>query len=154
MACAWAATTCALAAEPSAGPYGDGSTPAATIADAAGPAATATADTAAAHETAAADSATTAPVLDSAMPRPKALERDVQFWVRVYTQVDTNAGFLHDQYNLSVVYETLHFSPNTSSRERERTVDQARNRYVATLRRITAAKDGPLSDDDQRIKNI
>ena len=91
---------------------------------------------------------------EEAMPRPPELERDVQFWVRVYTEVDTNAGFLHDQYNLAVVYDTLHFAPNTSPRERERIVDQARNRYAAALRRIAAAKDGPLSEDDQRIKEM
>src|SRR5882757_3243745 len=88
------------------------------------------------------------------MPRPPELERDVQFWIRVYSEVDTNGGFLHDQYNLGVVYETLHFTSNTSPRERERTVDQARSRYAAALRRIAAAKDGPLSDDDQRIKDM
>jgi membrane-bound lytic murein transglycosylase D len=88
------------------------------------------------------------------MPRPPELERDVQFWIRVYSEVDTNGGFLHDQYNLAVVYETLHFPPNTSPRERERTVDQARSRYAAALRRIAAAKDGALSDDDQRIKTM
>src|SRR3569833_3775255 len=154
MACAWVTTMCALAAEPSAEFFGGASTPAATTAEAAGAAATATADATAAPDIATADPATAVPVLDSAMPRPKALERDVQFWVRVYTQVDTNGGFLHDQYNLSVVYETLRFSANTSSRERERAVDQARNRYAAALRRIAAAKDGPLSDDDQRIKNM
>jgi len=91
---------------------------------------------------------------DSVMPRPPGLERDVQFWIRVYTEVDTNGGFLHDQYNLAVVYETLHFAPNSSPRERERTVDQARNRYVAALRRIAAANDSPLSADDQRIKDM
>jgi membrane-bound lytic murein transglycosylase D len=91
---------------------------------------------------------------ETVMPRPPALERDVQFWVRVYSEVDTNGGFLHDQYNLAVVYETLHFAPNKSPRERERIVDQARSRYVAALRRIAAAKDGPLSDDDQRIKTM
>jgi membrane-bound lytic murein transglycosylase D len=88
------------------------------------------------------------------MPRPPELERDVQFWIRVYSEVDTNGGFLHDQYNLAVVYETLHFTPNTSPRERERIVDQARSRYTAALRRIAAAKDGALSDDDQRIKDM
>src|SRR5690348_15629990 len=90
---------------------------------------------------------------DSVMPRPPELERDVQFWIRVYSEVDTNGGFLHDQYNLSVIYETLHFAPNTSPRQRERIVDQARNRYVAALRRIAAANDSPLSADDQRIKD-
>jgi membrane-bound lytic murein transglycosylase D len=91
---------------------------------------------------------------DSVMPRPPQLERDVQFWIRVYTEVDTNGGFLHDQYNLAVVYETLHFAPNTSPRQREHIVDQARARYAAALRRIAAAKDGPLSEDDQRIKDM
>ncbi|MGH8210330.1 MAG: hypothetical protein ACREU6_12215, partial [Steroidobacteraceae bacterium] len=91
---------------------------------------------------------------DTVMPRPAELERDVQFWIRVYSEVDTNGGFLHDQYNLAVVYETLHFAPKTSPRERERIVDQTRSRYAAALRRIAAAKDGPLSDDDRRIKDM
>jgi membrane-bound lytic murein transglycosylase D len=88
------------------------------------------------------------------MPRPPQLERDVQFWIRVYTEVDTNSGFLHDQYNLAVVYDTLHFASNTSPRQRERIVDEARGRYVAALKRIAAAKDGPLSDEDQHIKDM
>jgi membrane-bound lytic murein transglycosylase D len=91
---------------------------------------------------------------DTVMPRPPELERDVQFWVRVYTEVDTNGGFLHDQYNLAVVYEVLHFAANTSPRERERIVDQKRSHYEAALRRIAAAKDGPLSDEDQHIKDM
>ena len=62
------------------------------------------------------------------VPRPPQLERDVQFWIRVYTQIHTNAGFLHDQYNLGVVYDTLHFAPNTSPAERQWVVDQARDR--------------------------
>jgi len=88
------------------------------------------------------------------MTRPPELERDVQFWIHVYSEVDTNGGFLHDQYNLGVVYEKLHFAPNTSPHERERIVDQARSRYAAALRRIAAAKDGPLSDEDQHIKDM
>src|SRR5579862_3689680 len=91
---------------------------------------------------------------DTVMPRPPALERDVQFWVRVYTEVDTNGGFIHDQYNLAIVYEVLHFAPNTSPRERERIVDQKRSRHGAALRRIAAARDGPLPDEDQHIKDM
>ena len=90
---------------------------------------------------------------DNPMPRPPQLERDVQFWIRVYTQIDTNAGLLHDQYNLGVVYDTLHFAPNTTPAERERQVDQARERYGAALHRIADAADAPLSDDDQRIRD-
>src|SRR5579864_142585 len=79
------------------------------------------------------------------IPRPQQLERDVQFWIRVYTQIDTNAGFLHDQYNLGVVYDTLHFESTLPS-ERQRQVDQGRERVAAALRRIAAAGDaGELS---------
>jgi membrane-bound lytic murein transglycosylase D len=91
---------------------------------------------------------------DTVMPRPPQLERDVQFWIRVYTEVDTNSGFLHDQYNLAVVYDTLHFSASTSPRQRERIVDEARGHYVAALKRIAAAKDAPLSEEDQHIKDL
>ncbi|HXW74155.1 MAG TPA: transglycosylase SLT domain-containing protein [Steroidobacteraceae bacterium] len=96
----------------------------------------------------------TARAADDPMPRPPQLERDVQFWIRVYTQVDTNAGFLHDQYNLAVVYETLHFDPETPPSEREHQVDAARARYAAVLRRIADAGDSPLTADDQRIKDL
>src|SRR3954463_2686639 len=89
------------------------------------------------------------------MPRPPELERDVQFWVRVYTEVDTNGGFIHDEHNLGVIYEKLHFAPNTSPRERERIVDLAKSKYTAALRRIIATPEGGfLSEDDQRIKDM
>jgi membrane-bound lytic murein transglycosylase D len=92
---------------------------------------------------------------DDPMPRPPALERDVQFWIRVYSQVDTNAGFLHDQYNLGVVYDTLHFAPGASTTERQRQVDEGRARIAAALRRIADAADGAtLTSDDQRIKEL
>ena len=88
------------------------------------------------------------------MPRPPELERDVQFWVRVYTEVDTNGGFIHDQYNLGVVYDTLHFDPNTSPKQRQHIVDAAKDQVIAALRRIAAAKDVPLSAADQHIKDM
>jgi len=88
------------------------------------------------------------------MPRPPQLDRDVQFWIRVYTQIDTNAGFLHDQSNLGVVYETLHFAPDSPPSERQRLVDQARERYAAALRRIAGSGSEALSADDQRVRDL
>src|SRR3954465_779972 len=90
------------------------------------------------------------------IPRPEGIQQDVNFWIRVYTEVTTNEGFLHDERNLSVVYETLKFSPGSSSRERERQVDDRRDRYIASLRRIVAAlateggRDA-LSEEDKRV---
>jgi membrane-bound lytic murein transglycosylase D len=94
-----------------------------------------------------------APAADPALPYPPQLQRDVDFWVRVYTQIDTDSGYLHDQYNLSVVYGTLHFAPNSSPRARQRAVNSARDHYVAELRRIASGQ-GPLSPEDQRIKAL
>ena len=31
---------------------------------------------------------------------PPELERDVRFWIRVYTEVTTDQGLLHDDWNL------------------------------------------------------
>jgi len=97
---------------------------------------------------------TRARAADDPIPRPPQLEHDVQFWIRVYTQIDTNAGFLHDQSNLGVVYETLHFAPESPPSERQRLVDQARERIAAALRRIAGSGDGTLSADDERIRAL
>ncbi|MEJ1966411.1 MAG: LysM peptidoglycan-binding domain-containing protein [Gammaproteobacteria bacterium] len=92
---------------------------------------------------------------ETPVPRPAGLERDVQFWVRVYTEVTTNGGFLHDDRNLGVVYEKMQFAPNLSPREREKQVQAARDKYTAALRRIAnTSGSGSLSDDDQRIKDM
>ncbi len=92
----------------------------------------------------------------SAIPRPDGLKDDVNFWIRVYTEVTTNEGFLHDERNLAVVYGTLKFSTGSSSRERQRLVDDRREKYVDALRRIAAALPTEagresLSAEDQRL---
>jgi peptidoglycan lytic transglycosylase D len=89
----------------------------------------------------------------AAFPEPASLEPAVRFWVRVYTQIDTNSGFLHDADDLSVIYETVHFAPRSSRRERERLVRAARDRYAAALRRI-ATSAGALSAGDERIRAL
>jgi membrane-bound lytic murein transglycosylase D len=90
---------------------------------------------------------------DTPMPRPAELEHDVQFWVRVYSQIDTNSGFIHDDQNLAVVYETLHFAPSSAPHERQKIVEAARDHYVEVLRRI-AGVTGPVSPEDQRIRDL
>jgi membrane-bound lytic murein transglycosylase D len=89
---------------------------------------------------------------DEAMPRPAQLEPDVQFWVKVYSQIDTNSGFLHDQSNLAVIYQTLHFPQDATPADREKLVDAGRERIGAALKRIADADGGSLSEEDQRIK--
>jgi membrane-bound lytic murein transglycosylase D len=88
-----------------------------------------------------------------AIPRPPELERDVGFWIRVYSEITTHQGFLHDERNLAVVYETLNFGPQSAPRDRQALVDAARDRITASLRRVATGA-APLSADDQRMKDM
>ncbi len=100
-----------------------------------------------------ASSTAVSPTATRELPDPPQLARDVRFWVRVYTQIDTNEGFLHDQYDLAVIYRTLRFSARTSGRERQRMVDQARRRIASELRQI--ARGGrALTPEEQRFKAL
>ncbi|HEU4781295.1 MAG TPA: LysM peptidoglycan-binding domain-containing protein [Steroidobacteraceae bacterium] len=102
--------------------------------------------------------ALTAPLAaaQSKIPRPEGIQTDVNFWVRVYSEVTTNEGFLHDERNLTVVYDTLKFGSGGSSRDRQRLVDERRDRHIAALRRIIAALPSEagreaLSAEDKRL---
>src|SRR5690242_10771784 len=77
--------------------------------------------------------------LADSIPRPEGIQQDVNFWVRVYTEVTTNEGFLHDERNLGVIYDTVKFGAGTSPRDRQRQVADRRDRSTAALPRITAA---------------
>src|SRR5689334_3959187 len=90
------------------------------------------------------------------IPRPEGIQQDVNFWVRVYSEITTNEGFLHDERNLAVVYDTIRFGAGTSPRDRQRQVDERRDRYIAALRRIIAALPNQsdrdaLTAEDKRI---
>ena len=95
-------------------------------------------------------------VAADSIPRPEGIQADVNFWIRVYTEVTTNEGFLHDERNLAVVYDKVKFSAASSPRERQHQVDEQRDRHIAALRRIIAAlpteagREG-LSAEDKRM---
>jgi membrane-bound lytic murein transglycosylase D len=82
---------------------------------------------------------------------PADLEPDVRFWIRVYTEVTTDGGLLHDDWYLGLVYEALRFDPSDSPRQRERIVEQAKARYAALLRRFAAGDTENLTPHERRI---
>jgi len=82
---------------------------------------------------------------------PSELEPDVRFWIRVYTEVTTNQGLLHDDWNLGLVYEVLRFDPGASPRERERRVAEAKTRYTNLLKRFAAGSTDELTPHERRI---
>lgn len=90
-----------------------------------------------------------------AIPRPPELQADIDFWIRVYSQVTTNDGFLHDERDLTIVYETLRFAPNTQPKQRADVVDEARQRYQQILDRLaTQPAPDTLSAEEQRIRTL
>ena len=82
---------------------------------------------------------------------PPALEPDIRFWIRVYTEVTTDQGLLHDDWNLGLVYEVLRFDPASSPSQRERQVTAAKARYAALLRRFADGSTDDLTPHEQRI---
>lgn len=89
------------------------------------------------------------------IPRPPELQTDVDFWIRVYSQITTNDGFLHDERDLSVVYETLRFAPNTQPKQRSEIVDEARKRYQAVFDRLlTDPPVAALTAEEKRVREL
>ena len=82
--------------------------------------------------------------------RPAGLADEIGFWVRIYTQVTTRGGLVHDDRHLAVVYEQLDFPERSSNAERLRLVDRARERHAGALRslavRLRALPDGTVLD--------
>jgi membrane-bound lytic murein transglycosylase D len=90
------------------------------------------------------------PTQSAAIPRPPQLEPDVRFWQRIYSQVTTQGGLLHDDRLLGIVYEELRFPPGLAPAERRERVDAARERYQEILKRLAASRDG-LSAEERRV---
>jgi membrane-bound lytic murein transglycosylase D len=82
---------------------------------------------------------------------PPELEPDVRFWVRVYTEVTTDGGLIHDSWYLGLVYEVLRFEPDESQAEREREVTAAKARVTALLHRFAEGDTAHLSRHERRI---
>src|ERR1700683_3369952 len=83
--------------------------------------------------------------------QPPELEQDVRFWIRVYTEVTTDQGLLHDDWNLNLVYEVLRFDPASSPSQRERRVTEAKAHYAALLKRFAAGATADLTPHEKRI---
>ena len=76
-------------------------------------------------------------------PRPEQLEPAINFWVKVYTEVDTRSGFLHDSEHLSVIYVAL---------DRDRSaIDSRRKQIQADLRALATGKRDLLTGSQKDI---
>ncbi|MEN8180968.1 MAG: LysM peptidoglycan-binding domain-containing protein [Myxococcota bacterium] len=83
-------------------------------------------------------------------PLPPSLEGRVRFWIRIYSEVGTDGGLLHDPDDLAVVYQVVRY-PGVSSRTRERKVKADKKRYASILRTLAGGKRTGLSKHEARV---
>jgi len=84
-------------------------------------------------------------------PKPASIHARVEFWKRIYSEVGTDGGFLHDPDDLSLVYERISLPSGQWDRAGQRHVD-ARKRHIASvLRALAQGKRSDLSAEEQRI---
>ena len=79
----------------------------------------------------------------SDFPRPESLEPAVQFWIRVYTEVDTQSGFLHDAEHLDVIYTALPLD--------RKQIEAKREAIKAALTVLSTGKRTGLTAEEQQV---
>src|SRR5690606_30841713 len=85
-------------------------------------------------------------------PRPKQLEAAVEFWTRVYTEVDTRGGFIHDSERLEIVYGTVRDARSDAVRRRE--VDASVRRYRDILSKLGGGARQGLTAEERRVLEL
>jgi membrane-bound lytic murein transglycosylase D len=91
--------------------------------------------------------------VETDFPLPETLRPAVGFWKRVYLEVTTDGGLLHDSRRLGVVYEVVRFERDMSQRARDRHVKHRRAHWKGVLRHLAtgAAAERP---EEHRARNM
>lgn len=88
---------------------------------------------------------------NEAFPRPEELQRDIAFWRRVYTEVTTSGGLLHDPERLDVVYEVVKFPADLSPKQRSKRVDELKKKYARILEDIANGDESSYGAEERRV---
>ncbi len=88
------------------------------------------------------------------LPRHAALTRDVAFWVRIYSEVTTGGGLIHDSRNLEVVYDEVTIPTGLSRRGKQRWTDNVKSRYRKILNTLAKGKRSGLSSEEARVLSL
>ena len=83
---------------------------------------------------------------ESDFPIPDNIRPAINFWIKVYTEADTQSGFLHDSEDLSIIYTKL-------GRDRD-TINSTRDRIAADLRVLASGRRSGLSTAQQELLDL
>lgn len=80
---------------------------------------------------------------------PKGMEKQVQFWVDIYTKYSTDQGVIHDSENIDLIYEVIDFrdivnngglTVRAKEKLKQKRVRDAEKRYAAMLEYFRTVK--------------
>ena len=84
-------------------------------------------------------------------PEPEALRPNIEFWLRIYSEIDSNSGLLHDTRHMDVVYEVLRFPENATRDQREEISEQTQKRIAKSLRQLSRGQRSNLSPREKQV---
>ncbi|WP_455212653.1 LysM peptidoglycan-binding domain-containing protein [Kaarinaea lacus] len=87
-------------------------------------------------------------------PRPAEIEPDVKFWTRVFTEVNTKQGFIHDDKYLNIVYEKVDLPVGLSRKAQQKYIKRRKAHYERILRGLASGKRSGLSKEEQRVLDL
>ncbi len=85
------------------------------------------------------------------LDRPAGLERDVAFWRRVFTEITTSEGFVHDDARLDIVYARIQLPENHSPIQRRTIARAEAQRYADILRSLASGSRDNLSREQADV---
>jgi membrane-bound lytic murein transglycosylase D len=94
------------------------------------------------------------PLMAETLPRPAGLEPDIGFWRSVFTEINTNQAFVHDNRNLGVIYETVEIPKRASSGKRRNISATTRKKYQRILTALASGKRQGLTSDQKRVLGL
>lgn len=95
-----------------------------------------------------------ADAVGSSFAHPPELEPDIQFWTRVFTEVDTHHGLIHDDRRLDVVYEIISVPKELSRRARNEIVDRTEKHYKNILLKLAEGNRKRLNPEEIRVLKL
>jgi len=87
-------------------------------------------------------------------PRPDSLQPAIQFWTRVYTELETRSGFIHDSWHMGIVYAELHFEKGLSRRQQSKVVKRKKRHYQRLLRNIATKRGRYLTTEEAKVYSL
>ncbi len=92
---------------------------------------------------------------DELFPLPYGLEPQVRFWKRIYSEVDSGGGLIHDSRYLDVIYAKIEFPDGATQRQQQELIDATREHYRQMLLGLAdRTSDDGLDPEAQRVLRL